>query len=166
MIALAQLRSRLGDFWWYTDLQFGAARCGDFINEFIGLWLVPKYVGQSSAPAFQILASVFAFRKELGRAVKAELFWTKAKVREMFGYMLWGAVAKAVGGLVQFVEPLVIRQRLPDVDSAAYCMISRFAEIGTYLGLTLSGIVFPYVSEAAEPCRPVRRIPGRMYSDG
>lgn len=302
MIAFAQLRSRLGDFWWYTALQFGAARCGDFINAFIGLWLVPKYVGmaelgavlplayfatflampiavfstalckqvnvlaahgqwgqlktllrgvfvaaaifvvfallavrflmpvvlervrvekgalglvivaasllgtvapiylnalqatkrfgavsvinlfcapirlvvmlvampiraltgyfvgQSSAPAFQIVASVFAFRKELGRSVKAEPFWTKTKVREMFGYMLWVAIAMAVGGLVQFVEPLVIRQRLPDVDSAAYYMISRFAEIGTYLGLTLSGIVFPYVSEAAEAGRTGNRL--------
>lgn len=302
MIAFVQLRSRLGDFWWYTALQFGAARCGDFINAFIGLWLVPKYVGmaelgavlplayfatflampiavfstalgkqvnvlaahgqwgqlktllrgvfvvaaifvvfalltvqlvmpvvlervrvakgalglvivaasllgtvapiylnalqatkrfvavsvinlfcapirlavmliampiraltgyfvgQSSAPAFQIAASVFAFRKELGRSVQAEPFWTKAKVREMFGYMLWVAIAMAVGGLVQFVEPLVIRQRLPDVDSAAYYMISRFAEIGTYLGLTLSGIVFPYVSEAAEAGRTGNRL--------
>lgn len=302
MIAFAQLRSRLGDFWWYTALQFGAARCGDFINAFIGLWLVPKYVGmeelgavlplayfatflampiavfstalskqvnvlvahgqwgqlktllrgiftaaaifvvfallavrffmpvvlervrvekgalglvivaasllgtvapiylnalqatkrfvavsvinlfcapirlvvmlvampiraltgyfvgQSSAPAFQIVASVFAFRKELGRSVKAEPFWTKVKVLEMFGYMLWVAIAMAVGGLVQFVEPLVIRQRLPDLDSAAYYMISRFAEIGTYLGLTLSTIVFPYVSEAAESGRTGNRL--------
>ena len=302
MKRIADIRSRLGDFWWYTALQFGAARCGDLINAFIGLWLVPKYVGmaelgavlplayfatflampiavfstalckqvnvlaahgqwgqlktllrgvfvaaaffvvfallavrflmpvvlervrvekgalglvivaasllgtvapiylntlqamkrfvavsvvslfcapirlvvmlvampiraltgyfvgQSSAPAFQIVASVFAFRKELGRSVKAEPFWTKAKVREMFGYMLWVTIAMAVGGLVQFVEPLVIRQRLPDVDSAAYYMISRFAEIGTYLGLTLSGIVFPYVSEAAEAGRTGNRL--------
>lgn len=297
MKLLSLLHARFGDFWWYAALQFGAARCGDFINAFIGLWLVPKYVGmaelgavlplayfatflampiavfstalgkqvnvlavhgqwgqlktllrgvfvaaavfvlfallsvrlfmplvlervrvakgalglviiaasllgavapiylntlqsmkrfaavsvinlfcapirlvvmlvampvraltgyfvgQSSAPAFQIVASVFAFRKELGRSVKAEPFWTKAKICEMFGYMLWVAIAMAVGGLVQFVEPLVIRQRLPDVDSAAYYMISRFAEIGTYLGLTLSTIVFPYVSEAAEAGR-------------
>lgn len=302
MIAFTQLRSRLGDFWWYTALQFGAARCGDLINAFIGLWLVPKYVGmaelgavlplayfatflampiavfstalckqvnvlaahgqwgqlktllrgvfaaaavfvvfallavhftmplvlervrvakgtlgvvivassllgtvapiylntlqslkrfatvsvinlfcapirlvvmlvampiraltgyfvgQSSAPAFQIVASVFAFRRELGGSVKAEPFWTKAKVREMFGYMLWVAIAMAVGGLVQFVEPLVIRQRLPDVDSAAYYMVSRFAEIGTYLGLTLSTIVFPYVSEAAEAGKTGNRL--------
>lgn len=291
---LSSVRSRFGDFWWYTGLQFVASRCGDFINAFIGLWLVPRYVGmeelgavlplasfvaflsfplavfsmvlskqvnvlsvrgewgklktllrgvfvaaaaflvlaflvvrftmplvlervrvekgmlgvviiasallgsvapiylntlqsmkrftavsainlccaplrlvamlvampfraltgyfvgQSAGPGFQIVASVFALRKELGRTVKAEPYWTRPVIAGCLRYMLLVALSIAASGLVGFVEPLIIRQRLPEVDSAAYYMISRFAEIGTYLGLTLSTIVFPYVSEARE----------------
>ena len=295
MANIAQIvRTRLGDFWWYTVLQFVAARCGDFINAFIGLWLVPKYVGmeelgavlpltgfaaflalpvsafstafmkhvnvlavheewgrlktmlrsvflaagtflvfaflvvqfvlphvlerirvekgalgvvivasalvgtvapiylntlqvmkrftsvsvinlfcapvrlvvmlvtmpfraltgyfvgQAAGPCFQIGASIFALRHLLGSSVKSEPYWTKPVVWGFLRYLLLVSAAMFAGGLVAFVEPLIIRQRLSGVDSAAYYMISRFAEIGTYLGLTLSTIVFPYVSEARE----------------
>lgn len=294
MKLLSQIHARFGDFWWYTGLQFAASRCGDLINAFIGLWLVPKYVGmeelgavlplanfamaialplsvfstaffkqvnvlsvrgekgklktllrgvflataifvvgaivavrvampwvlervrvekgtlgiavvgaallittapiyinalqsmkwfatvsvinlccapirlivmlltmpfraltgyfvgQSAGPAFQILASAFALRRELGPAVRAEPYWTKPVVADLFKYMGLVSVGLAVASLVGFVEPLVIRQRLPDVDSAAYYMISRFAEIGSYMGMTLTLVVFPYVSEAVE----------------
>lgn len=294
MKLLLTVRTRLGDFWWYTALQFSATRCGDFINAFIGLWLVPKYVGmddlgavlplasfatflampvsvfstafvkhvnvlamqgewgklktmlrsvfvaagaflvfaflavqfvlplvlervrvakgtlgvvivasalvgtvapiylntlqvmkrfkevtvinffcapirlvvmlvtmpvraltgyfvgQSAGPCFQIGASVYALRRELGSSIKAEPYWTKPVIRAFMKYMFFIALAMFAGSLVNFVEPLVIRQRLSEVDSAAFYMISRFAEIGSYLGLTLSTILFPYVSEASE----------------
>lgn len=294
MKLLARVHTRLGDFWWYTALQFTAARCGDFINAFIGLWLVPKYVGmdelgavlplanfavflalpvgvfstafakyvnvlvmqgewgklktmlrsvfvaagvflvfaflavqfmlplvlervrvakgtlgvvivvsalvgavapiylntlqvmkrfkevtvinffcsplrlvvmlvtmpfraltgyfvgQAAGPFFQIGASVYALRKEMGTSVKAEPYWTKLVICAFMKYMFFIALAMFVVSLVSFVEPLIIRQRLPEVDSAAFYMISRFAEIGSYLGLTLSTILFPYVSEASE----------------
>ena len=41
----AKLHSRLGDFWWYAMLIFLASRAADCLNAFIGIWLVPKYVG-------------------------------------------------------------------------------------------------------------------------
>ena len=40
-----RLHARLGDFWWYSLMIFVACRSGDAIQAFIGLWLVPKYVG-------------------------------------------------------------------------------------------------------------------------
>lgn len=285
---------RLGDFWWYTGLQFAVSRCGDLINAFIGLWLVPKYVGvaelgavlpltsfavvlslpitafstafakqvnvlslhgewgklktllrsvflwvagfvvlaivvvkfgmpwvlervridkgslgvviivsallttvspiyvntlqsmkrfatvsvinlccapirlivmlvtmpiraitgyfvgQSAGPAFQIVCSSFVLRREMGAAVKAEPYWTKEMVKWFFRYTLLIMLSQITGALVGFVDPLVIRQRLPEADSAAYYMISRFAEIGSYLGFTLTTVIFPYVSEATE----------------
>ena len=294
MKLLSQIHARFGDFWWYTGLQFVASRCGDLINAFIGLWLVPKYVGmeelgavlplasfalaiafplsaftgafnkqvnvltlnrewgklktllrgvfiagflfvvlgvlavklcmpwvlervrvakgalgvaiiassllcsvapvylntlqsmkrfkavslinlfgapirlvamlvampiraltgyfvgQSAGPAFQAVASVIALRKELGPLVKAETFWTRPMVVWFFRYMGLIALGGFAGMIVSFVEPLIIRQRLPELDSAAYYMISRFAEVGSYFGMTLSLIVFPYASESAE----------------
>lgn len=293
-VLLSRIHARLGDLWWYTGIQFAAARCGDLINAFIGLWLVPKwvgmdelgavlpltyfatflampmsafttaltkevnvlsvrgergklksllrgvfiavavflvvaffcvryamplvlerirveegllgfviiasalagssapvylytlqalkrfktfsvinlccspirlvvllvampfraltgyFVGQGASPCFQIAASVFVLRHDIGRSVKAEVYWTRETVRSFLRYAVLIAVPMFVGGLVSFVEPLIIRQRLPAVDSAAFYMISRFAEVGTYLGLTLSTIVFPYVSEECE----------------
>ena len=41
---LSSIRSRCGDFWWYAALIFIASRFGDFINLYIGLWLVPRFV--------------------------------------------------------------------------------------------------------------------------
>lgn len=43
---IGKLKERLGDFWWYSALLFIACRSGDAIQALIGLWLVPRYVGQ------------------------------------------------------------------------------------------------------------------------
>ena len=43
---LKELHKKTGDFWWYSILIFTACRSGDIIQAFIGLWLVPRYVGQ------------------------------------------------------------------------------------------------------------------------
>ena len=43
---LKGLHKKTGDFWWYSILIFTACRSGDIIQAFIGLWLVPRYVGQ------------------------------------------------------------------------------------------------------------------------
>ena len=58
-----KLHSRLGDFWWYSLMLFVACRSGDAIQAFIGLWLVPKYVGAEELGAvipLQSLAGLFA----------------------------------------------------------------------------------------------------------
>ena len=58
------VRSRIGDFWWYSFLMFAALRAGDVINAFVGLWLVPKYVEQEELgailPLTQFASSVGA----------------------------------------------------------------------------------------------------------
>ena len=45
------------------------------------------------------------------------------------------------------VTSVVIRRCLPDVESAGYYMISRFAEISMALGLTCAVILFPLAAE-------------------
>jgi O-antigen/teichoic acid export membrane protein len=47
-------------------------------------------------------------------------------------------------------ETFVIRQRLPGIESAGYYIISRFAEIGSYVGMTLLFVLFPLASEKHE----------------
>ena len=58
---LQQLHSRLGDFWWYSLMIFVACRSGDVIQAFIGLWLVPKYVGPEELGAVLPLQQLTSF---------------------------------------------------------------------------------------------------------
>ena len=58
---LQQLHSRLGDFWWYSLIIFAACRSGDAIQAFIGLWLVPKYVGPTELGAVLPLQQLTSF---------------------------------------------------------------------------------------------------------
>ncbi len=63
MTIIRKLKTRLGDFWWYSIMIFLACRSGDLIQAFIGLWLVPKYVGQQELGAvlpLQQLCGLFA----------------------------------------------------------------------------------------------------------
>ena len=48
---LNRLHARVGDLWWYSAMIFIACRSGDVIQAFIGLWLVPKYVGPNELGA-------------------------------------------------------------------------------------------------------------------
>ena len=107
------------------------------------------FAAQSAVSFWQIGISLFSLRKELGAEVRAEPYWNRETFRTFLKYGALLALLHAQT-IAAFVESLVIRQRLPAVDSAAYYMISRFAEIGTYAGATLTAVLFPYVSEAAE----------------
>lgn len=291
MHLLSKLHDRLGDFWWYSLLLFAALRCGDVINAFVGLWLVPKYVpqeelgavlaltnfaavfglpitilvtvytkflnryqalneigkiksllcwficasaafvvvsslvslvilpmfferirivsgslgflivvygligavtpvfsnalqglkkfnaltiqnllsapirlvtmlvaipfralsgymlGQIAAPLFTIGWASFSLRKELRSDIKAVPFW-KGETRKILKYLGCVSIWFLSGGPYAALLAMIIRQRLPDTESAAYYMISRFAELGTYAGVTMMVVMFPLVAEA------------------
>ena len=109
--------------------------------------LAGYFVGQAATPTFQIGASIWALRRELGGGVVAEPYWTRETVKLFVAYSLFVTLYSLVPSFTGFYETLLIRQRLSNVDSAAYYMISRFAEIGTYAGATLSTVIFPFASE-------------------
>ena len=289
---LDRLHAKLGDLWWYSLMIFIACRSGDVIQAFIGLWLVPKYVGPDELGAvlplqqlsnlfavpLAVLATVFAkyvntyaTRGEYGK-VKSfihDVLWTACGVfliciavaylviphfyvrlnvasgmltililvagfasnianlftaalqglkkfktmtiqnlisapirlatllvampiRALSGYILGQATPPATCSLLaawslhkdlksipidtswrkdlpeiwRYLWPIgiymvfttllgtihssIFRQRLPAVESAAYYMLSRFAEIAGYFGTTLMIVLFPLASEAAE----------------
>lgn len=104
-------------------------------------------LGQTSPALLQIVWSCFSLRKELSRNVKAEPFWDKDKGR-ILKYVLFLFIMNAGGAISAASQAMIIRQRLPEIESAAYYMISRFAEIATYGGVTLAFVMFPLVSEA------------------
>jgi len=107
------------------------------------------FTAQSAVCLWQIGYSAFALRKELGAEVKTVPFWTRYNTREFTKYSLLVTLG-LVPVIAMFFETVVIRQRLSATDSAAYYMISRFAEIGTYAGATLLSVLFPYVSEKTQ----------------
>ncbi len=105
------------------------------------------FVGQASVPAFTIAASVVALRREL--SVRAEPYWdgkTAKKFSRLFAIFLTSGI---IGGFCMLVESMVLRQRLPDLDSAGYYMATRFSEISGFLACTLSFTIFPYAAEKA-----------------
>ena len=70
-------------------------------------------------------------------------------------------LAFVFGTLFGTISATVYRQRLPEVESAAYYMLSRFAEISGYVGSAMSLVLFPMASEAhdqgAENDKPLRQ---------
>ena len=119
------------------------------------------FAGQTASPMMQIGAVLFSLRRELGRGVKAEPFWTRQNTRAFLRYAFFASLFLVFPALATFVETLVVRQRLPETDSAAYYMMTRFAEIGSYLGLSLNVIVFPFLSEARTRGRDARTLLGK-----
>ena len=109
--------------------------------------LAGYFVGQISTPVFAIGASVVAMRKEL--TVRAEPYWTRDVVRRFGKLFLIFAVSGVAGGLAGLVESTVLRERLPEVDSAAYYMVTRFSDIASYLYCTLAFTIFPYTADLA-----------------
>ena len=58
---LNRIHERVGDLWWYSAMIFLACRSGDAIQAFIGLWLVPKYVGPQELGAVLPLQQLTSF---------------------------------------------------------------------------------------------------------
>lgn len=112
------------------------------------------FVGQASTPAFNIVASVFCLRREL--AVPAAPYWTRAVVRRFARLLAIFAASAVAGGVCCLVESTVLRQRLPDLDSAGYYMATRFSEIAGFLTATLSFTLFPFAAELAAKGKSAR----------
>lgn len=107
------------------------------------------FVGQSTPAVTFIIVSVFSLKRQLGRAVKMESYW-RNDWRQMVKYTVPVAIQLVAGTVQTAVEMFVIRHRLPDMDSAGYYVISRFAEIGGYTGMTLLFVLFPLAAESHE----------------
>lgn len=112
------------------------------------------FVGQSANPGFSIVASIFCLRKEL--SVPAEPYWTRP-VFKRFMFLFFGMAGYQLAGMMcGLVESTVLRQRIPEVESAAYYMVTRFSDIGNFISATLIVTLFPYTAELAEQGKSTR----------
>ena len=125
----------------------------------IAMWLTMPFralagyfVGQSAPPLLQIFTSVFCLKREL--SIPAEHYWDRTVVKR-FSRLLIGTAGYLISAsLVGLVEQLIVRQRLPDVESAAYYMTTRLSEISAFVTGTLILTMFPFTAERAETGRP------------
>ncbi|MBN1558532.1 MAG: hypothetical protein JW951_10360 [Lentisphaerae bacterium] len=69
---------------------------------------------------------------------------------EMFRYMLPLGLCILVTSLQQVIEPWIVRQRLPVVDSAGFYIAAMFGFIPTFLAGAVRPFLFPLVSERSE----------------
>ena len=112
------------------------------------------FAGQSATPGFSMVASVLCLRREL--SVPAEPYWTKPVIRR-FAHLFLGMAAYQMSTMLcGLVEATVLRQRLPEVESAAYYMVTRFSDISSFISTTLLVTLFPYTAELAERGKSTR----------
>ena len=112
------------------------------------------FTGQGASPAFNIVASIFFLRKEL--SVPAKPYWTKEVVKQFSKLFFIFSASSGVNAVAALAESTILRQRLPDIDSAGYYMASRFAEIAGFLFMTLCFTIFPVTAELAAKGKDTR----------
>jgi O-antigen/teichoic acid export membrane protein len=112
------------------------------------------FVGQAAPPAFTIVASVYALRKEL--AVPAVPYWSRSVFRHFLALLIGMAAYQMSSGFLSLVEQTALRQRLPEIESAAYYMTTRFSDIASFVCGTLTMVLFPFTASLAAEGKPTR----------
>lgn len=112
------------------------------------------FVGQSAPALLSIAGSVFFLRKEL--AVPAEPYWTRDVLRRFRRLLIGTFLFLVPYTFCVTIETTVLRQRLPDVESAAYYMVTRFSDIAGYLAIPLLATLFPFTAELSDQGRSTR----------
>jgi len=107
------------------------------------------FVGQIVPSLCVIGIALVALRKHFGRKIKMTPYWND-DWKSILRYAKWPALLNLTAMLQITIEAFVIRRCLPDVESAGFYMISRFAEITLYFGFACATILFPLVSERHE----------------
>ena len=116
--------------------------------------LTGYFAGQAATPVFTMVGDVFCLRKEL--SIPAEPYWNRTIFKRFAILFAIFAGWSITGGISGLVESTVLRQRLPDLDSAGYYMATRFSEIATYFFCTLSFTLFPYTADIAAKGKDLR----------
>ena len=104
-------------------------------------------VGQIVPQLMSIGIACLSIRKHIHKDIKAMPFW-KTDGKDILRYATLVAIGPLVAAFTAPVTYMVIRQRMTEMDSAAYYMISRFAELATFAGATLAFVMFPLAAEA------------------
>ena len=134
---------------------------GSFARFFTLLAVMPiralagYFAGQAALPFARIVASVAALAKFL----KGETapYWQKKTLRHLAASSLAILAYLAAPMLASMLEQSILRTKLPDTDSAAYYMITRFPDFLNYFTYPLLLVMFPYTAASArrnESTRP------------
>lgn len=105
------------------------------------------FVGQTLPNLMTMGMTLLSLRQIL--KVKAEPYW-RADSKRMLSYLVPYGIGTVLSVSQMAVETFIIRHRLPDMESAGYYIISRFAETGYYVGMTMIFVAFPLISARHE----------------
>ena len=105
-------------------------------------------LGQTTPSASCSLLAAYSLYKDL-KNIPSDTRWRK-DIPNICRYFFSIAVYASLSALFSSIQMTVYRQRLPEIESAAYYMLSRFSEITSYLGMSMIVIIFPLASEAHE----------------
>ena len=112
------------------------------------------FVGQTVTSVFTISAYVYALRKEL--SVPAKTYWTRTVFRRFASISIGIASVMGFGAILGLVEQTVLRQRLPEIESAAYYMSTRFSDIAGFASSSLIVVLFPFTATLATEGKSTR----------
>ena len=105
-------------------------------------------LGQATPPASCSFLAALSLHKRL-RAIPLDTTW-RNDLPEIWRYLWPVGVYMVIGTVCSTVSTTVYRQRLPELESSAYYLLSRFAEVTGYLGLSVMTVMFPLAAERHE----------------
>ena len=105
-------------------------------------------LGQITPPVSISVVAAISIYKQL-RNTPADKSW-RLDIPAILKYLWPVAIYTPFTVLFSTISSTIYRQHLPEIESAAYYLISRFAEIASYVGLSMTLILFPMASEAHE----------------
>lgn len=107
------------------------------------------FVGHIAPLVYSIGVVLWRLRYFVGKSVST-VSYLKVDGRNILRYTIPVAVMTVLATLTATTESLVVRHRLPAFDSAGFYIISRFADISSYLGSAFAFVLFPLVAERHE----------------
>ncbi|MEO5367546.1 MAG: MATE family efflux transporter [Magnetococcus sp. WYHC-3] len=153
----ACVKGRLGPLWWYSAVMFGVQRLGDFINIYIGLWLVPRVIPLSEQGALLPLGQISAllglplavismpFLKFLTVfSAKGETGKIKALIQDVIALITLSSIVVTIGAF--WLSPVLFERM----------RISGSALVWLLCGLAFANALTPIFSNALQALRQFR----------
>jgi len=137
--------------------RFGTVACAGFIAAPLRLLVsvavmpvraVSGYLaGMTVASLAQIAVSWLGVRREIRTDDPARNFW-REDGRAMLRYAAPLVLAATVWNSLGMLQSVLIRVNLPEVESAAYYVITQFGNVGGWFGNAVLFVAFPFVATA------------------
>ncbi len=108
-------------------------------------------LGQTTPPTGTTLLSAFSLHHHL-KPYAIDTTWRK-DLPEIVRYFLPILIYIGIITILGTISSTVYRQRLPEIESSANYMLSRFSEIAGYISNSMTVILFPLAAEAYEKGR-------------
>ncbi len=145
----------------------GAVLVAGIVRIILALMLIPLFAleGYLAMQLFGGLIVCMFLLHGFGAYFKPEVqaVSNRELLREVWGYFLPMLLLTGIMAFQALMEPWIIRHRLPEVESAAYYVASRFGMIPAYIGGALVHFLFPMVSEKHDRAESTSSLQYQVY---